>query len=291
MGIVSAVARQPDPDSPLVYVQTDAPINRGNSGGPLVNVNGELVGINTFIVSASGGSQGLGFAIPSALVQLAYPRLRQFGTLHRGVIGLLLQTITPTLAHGLGLARDAGVLVADVVPGSPAAEAGLEIQDIITSVDDQPVDEVPRLALQLFTSSPGDRLTIGVLRGLNAFPVELTVAERAREVDRITDLVDPERSEIARLGVIGVDINERSAPLASGLREPSGVMVVGHTKELAEVADSGLVSGDAIHGINGSPVRSVDDLRALLDRVARRGAVVLQIERNGQMTYLGFELD
>ena len=100
MGIVSAVARQPDPDNPLVFVQTDASINHGNSGGPLVNARGELVGINTFTLADSGGSQGLGFAIPGALVQMAYPKLRRYGHLHRGEIGILLQTITPTLASG-----------------------------------------------------------------------------------------------------------------------------------------------------------------------------------------------
>src|SRR6185312_2527092 len=125
---VSAVARQADPDSPLVYIQTDASINRGNSGGPLVNVKGELVGINTFIISDSGGSQGLGFAIPSALVQMAYPKLRKYGHLHRGEIGILMQTITPTLATGLGLSQDWGVMISDVFPGSTADKAGIHAQ-------------------------------------------------------------------------------------------------------------------------------------------------------------------
>src|SRR5436190_1567477 len=126
-GVVVAVARQPHPDNPLVYVQTDAPINHGNSGRPLVNVKGELVGINTFILSDSGASEGLGFAIPSALVQMAYPKLREFGHLHRGEIGILLQTITPTLASGLGLFQDWGAMISDVAPGSPAAAAGLHV--------------------------------------------------------------------------------------------------------------------------------------------------------------------
>src|SRR6059058_1590604 len=130
MGIVSAVARQSDPDSPLVYIQTDAPINHGSSGGPLVNVNGELVGINTFVMNGSG-NQGLGFAIPGVLVQMAYPKLRQYGHMHRGEIGILLQTITPTLAQGLGLGQDVGTMVSDVAPGSPAAAAGLRPQDIV----------------------------------------------------------------------------------------------------------------------------------------------------------------
>src|SRR6185503_17414632 len=110
MGVVSSVARQPDPDSPTIYIQTDAPINPGNSGGPLVNVDGELVGLNTFILTESGGSQGLGFAIPSAIVASAYPQLRKYGHLHRGFVGFTMQAITPAIATAFDLARSSGVL-------------------------------------------------------------------------------------------------------------------------------------------------------------------------------------
>src|SRR6266851_2034565 len=101
MGVVSAVARQTEPDSPMIYIQTDAPINPGNSGGPLVNVNGEVVGVNTFILSQSGGNEGLGFAIPSNVVNVAYRQLRKFGHLHRAEIGIGIQTITPSMAAAL----------------------------------------------------------------------------------------------------------------------------------------------------------------------------------------------
>ena len=119
-GLVSAVARQVDPDSPLIYIQTDAPINPGNSGGPLVNIRGEVVGVNTFIVSQSGGSDGLGFAVPSATARTAIRQLKQFGQLRRQEVGMSLQTITPTMASSLVLARDYGVIVSDVWPGGPA---------------------------------------------------------------------------------------------------------------------------------------------------------------------------
>ena len=124
MGVVSAVARQPDPDSPMVYIQTDTPINPGNSGGPLVDVDGELVGINTFILTQSGGNEGLGFALPSGVVAVAYPQLRKFGHFHRGEIGINVQTITPNLAAALGLGKEQGVIVSDVMPGSSAESAG-----------------------------------------------------------------------------------------------------------------------------------------------------------------------
>src|SRR5207244_3422842 len=110
-GLVSAVARQVDPDSALIYVQTDAPINPGNSGGPLVNIRGEVVGVNTFIISQSGGNEGLGFAIPSATARTVFKQLKEFGILRRQEAGLSLQAITPTMAAALGLAQDHGVIV------------------------------------------------------------------------------------------------------------------------------------------------------------------------------------
>jgi serine protease Do len=291
MGVVSAVARQPDPDNPLVYVQTDAPINHGNSGGPLVNVKGELVGINTFILSNSGTSQGLGFAIPSALVQMAYPKLREFGHLHRGEIGILLQTITPTLASGLGLSQDWGAMISDVAPGSPAAAAGLQVQDVVVSIDGAAVDGVPRLAFQLFTRSAGDVVRLKVRRPDGDFTTDVTVAERAHDFDRLTDRIDPEKSLVAKLGILGVDISDDNIRMVSSVRLPSGVIVVGHTPETADASDTGLMTADTIHSVNGTMVTSVDQLRAAVDRMPPRSAVVLQVQRHGQFIFLAFELD
>lgn len=289
MGVVSSVARQPNPDSPLVYVQTDASINSGNSGGPLVNVRGELVGINTFILSATGGNQGLGFAIPSALVQIAYPKLRQYGHLHRGEVGILLQTNTPLLAKGLGLSQSWGPLVADVVVGSPAEKAGLRVKDIIVSVDGQPVDSVPRVGFRLFTLIAGDRVSFGVLRGANRLTLGVTATERETDLDWAAGVIDPDKSVIGRLGVLAADIGVRTRTASS--RRPPSVMVVGHTREEADGADTGLIAGDIIRTINGAPVTSVEQLRAFLATLPPRSIVVLHVDRNGQMTFLGFELD
>ena len=139
MGMVSSVARQVNDDSPLVYVQTDASINPGNSGGPLVNAAGEVVGINTFIQSASGGSEGLGFALPSALIALAYPQLRDFGHLHRGLIGLTVQTVTPLIAQRPASARRRRADRGERRAGEPGRQAGLRAGDIMTAVDGEPV--------------------------------------------------------------------------------------------------------------------------------------------------------
>ena len=116
----------------MIYIQTDAPINPGNSGGPLLNADGRVVGINTFILSQSGGSEGIGFAIPSNMVSTVVHQIRKDGHVHRGQIGVFAQSITPSLAAGLELSRDWGVVLGDVDPDGPAAEAGLKVGDIVS---------------------------------------------------------------------------------------------------------------------------------------------------------------
>lgn len=291
MGIVSAVARQPDLDNPLVYIQTDAPLNHGNSGGPLVNLNGELIGINTSNFSESGNSQGVGLAIPGALVQLAYPKLRQYGQLRRGSIGAFFQTITPTLADGLSLPQDLGVMVADVTPGGPAEAAGLEIKDVIVAIDGKPVDAMPPLIFQLLTRSAGDRVNIEVLRGSERLVAGLTLMDRQVDADSLTEMIDPDKGVLERLGVIGLDVNDPDVQAASPLRSLSGVLVLGRLSQTGDAPDTGLHSGDAIRGINGMEVSSVGDLRAILDKLKPGNSVVLQIERNRQFSFLAFELN
>ena len=290
MGIVSAIARQPDPDNPMVYVQTDAPINHGSSGGPLVNIKGELVGINTFILSESGGSQGLGFAIPSALVQVAYPRLRRYGNLHRGEMGMLLQGVTPTLADGLQLAQDWGAMISDVMPGSPAEAAGLKVKDIVLQIDRAPVDDLPALGFELFRRSPGDIVSLRVLRGADTVDVKVTVAG-SQGAERLGNFIEQGKSLVPRLGILGVDIDAANAQVGQGLRVPSGVVVVGHTKEEEDLPDTGLMTGDTIHFVNDAPVTSLASLRTALDGMKPRSPVVLQIERNGRFRFLAFELE
>jgi len=140
VGVVSSVARQPDPTKAMVYIQTGAPIKRGNSEGPLVDVDGSVVRINTFIVSGSGGSEGLGFAIPARVVKFVYDSLKKYGRVHRSEIDAGVQTITPSLAAGLSQKQSWGVLVSDVTPGGPAEAAGLKIGDVVLAADERAMD-------------------------------------------------------------------------------------------------------------------------------------------------------
>jgi serine protease Do len=206
MGVVSALARQADPNKPLTYIQTDAPINPGNSGGPLVDMNGSVIGINTFILSEGGGSEGLGFAIPARVVEFVYQSLRKHGHVHRVEIGAATQEITPTLAEGLQLSQHWGVVVADVKPGGPAESAGLQIQDIILSADDRRVETLPSLSAALYLHRLDQVVKLEVLRGKEKKTLYVPAIEHRDQMDELMDAVNPEENLIPRLGVLAIDI-------------------------------------------------------------------------------------
>ncbi len=289
MGVVSATARQPDPDNPMVYVQTDAPINPGNSGGPLVTIDGELIGINTYILSSGGGNEGIGFAIPSATIAFAYPQLRRYGHVHRGVTGMTVQTITPTIASGLKLPSEWAMVVSDVAPGSPAETAGIQILDVVTSIDGQPAISLPSIATRLFMRGGGEQIKVGVLRGTQKLSFDLPVVELPHEMDRLADLVNPEKSLVAKLGIIGIEIDSKTAAIVGGLRIPSGVIVA--AKAADPNVETSLTAGDVIHSINGVSITSVDSLRSALEHLGPDSPVVLQVERDEKLLFVAVHLD
>ncbi|HET6974675.1 MAG TPA: trypsin-like peptidase domain-containing protein [Pyrinomonadaceae bacterium] len=289
MGVVSTPARQIDPDNPMVFVQSDAATNPGNSGGPLVNVDGELIGINTFILSESGGNEGLGFAIPSAIVAYAYPQLRKFGHLHRGETGIGVQAITSDLAAGLKLSTDSGVIISDVVPGSPADSAGIKVQDIIKSIDGYPVENLPATNTRLFMRSGGDQIKLGVLRGSNKLSFSVPVVELQNDLDSLAAVLQAKQSRVSQLGVVVVDVDSVVVDKVPNLRIASGVLVA------AQAIDSNtnvaLQPGDVIHTLNGALVKTADELRSALNTTSPSSPVVLQIERSGRLMFVAFKLD
>jgi serine protease Do len=288
-GVVSAVARQIDPDSPMIYIQTDAPINPGNSGGPLVNVNGEVVGVNTFILSQSGGNEGLGFAIPSGVLNVAYRQLRKFGHLHRPEVGLGLQTITPSLAAALNLPRNYGVIVSDVKPGGPAEAAGLRIGDVLLSADGRDADSLPIVSFRLLSLDQGEKVHLEVLRGKLRIAFDVPVVEHPHDMDQVSSLADPEKNLIPPLGILGVEIDASIARMVPDLRDPFGIIVA--ARAAGAGAEVPLAAGDVIRTLNGEPMTTLDRLRGALKALPPGSAVALQIQRDERLLYISFTLD
>jgi serine protease Do len=289
MGVLSALARQPDPSKPLTYLQTDAPINPGNSGGPLVDMNGAVVGINTFILSQGGGSEGLGFAIPARVVDFVYRSLRNHGHVHRVEIGAGAQEITPDMAEGLQLPQRWGVIVADVQPQGPAAAAGLQIQDLILDADDRRIETLPSLTAALYLHRLDQPVKLDILRGKERKTLYVPAIEHRDHMDELLDAINPDDSLIPRLGVLGIDLSD-SLRSRLNLRISSGVVVVGRAVDLI-MPDTGLQAGDVIHTLNTTSIDSMDHLRAAVEKLKTADPVVMQIERSDGLMYVSFEME
>src|SRR6202012_3924431 len=222
-GIVSAVGRQPELDRPMVYVQTDAPINPGNSGGPLIDRDGNLIGINTFIYTSGGGSEGLGFAIPEPIVRFAYEEIKAHGIVRPITIGAHAQTITSDLATALKLQQDWGVIISDVDPGSPAEAAGLRAGDVVTSIDGIPIDSLPKYTAFLYLHPAGFPIQMQVTRNGQTVTAGITPAEAPPTVENLSDFINPNTDLIASLGIFCIDLK---GPLGAAIQSRSGTGVI-----------------------------------------------------------------
>ena len=290
-GVVSATARQLRPEDPMIYIQTDAPINPGNSGGPLVDASGQLMGINTLIFSQSGGSEGLGFAAPSNIVRNVYEQIRKSGRVRRGEIGVRAQTITPNLARGLNLPREWGVILSDVYPGGPGADAGLELGDVVLTLDGKSMENGRQFQVNLYRRTVGERVTLRVQRGSEITDFEVKVVERPDDPNRFRDMVHPDRNLVEELGILGVDYEQALASKLPRLRKGSGVVVAARSIETLSFQESGLLPGDVIQAVNRLPVATLSELRASLARLRPRDPVVLQIDRQGRMLFVSLVVE
>ena len=291
LGIVSAVARQLEPDSPMIYVQTDASINSGSSGGPLVDLRGNVVGINTLILSRSGAYEGVGFAAPSNIVRTVYEHIRRHGRVRRGDIGVRAQTVTPVLAAGLKLPRDSGVVLADVLPGSPAARSGLRVGDVVVALDGKPMENGRQLQVGLYRRFVGDIVSLDVLRDGQPLTFPVAMIERDDPFAAISPTGDPREHLVPRLGILGVELTPRIASTVRQLRSDRGVVVASMVANAIEARQGGLAVGDVIRAINTAPVDGLATLRRALDALPAGTAVVLQLERQGELMYLAFTVE
>jgi Do/DeqQ family serine protease len=284
MGIVSAKGRATgSADSYEDFIQTDAPINQGNSGGALVSTGGELIGINSQILTPSGGNIGIGFAIPANMAKNVMTQLIDHGQVHRGKMGVNIQTVTSDLARSLGLSEVRGALVSGVEADSPAQKAGLRRGDVITAVNGSAVKDSNDLRNDVAQLQPGSTVKLTVMRDGKEQAVNVTLSERKAAA--------AEREEGASAGESGgfgmaVEPLTRDRAQELGLSNTSGVVIVDVQPD-GRAADAGLRPGDVILEVDRRPVTSPEALRAALKNGSR--PALLLVQRGGATSFLTLE--
>jgi Do/DeqQ family serine protease len=262
-GIISGLSRSGiNPDGYEDFIQTDASINPGNSGGALVNLRGELIGINTAILSRSGGNIGIGFAIPVNMAHSVMDQLVKYGSVKRGLLGVSMYTVTPDIAQSLGLANAQGALVSQVVDGSPAEKAGIHTGDVITSINSQPVKSNGELRNAIGLMRVGDKVEIGLLR--EGKPVHVTAVIADTSTPQAGNTAAPEGIHRAFEGATLVDAPDAGGALVKGVEPGSAA------------AQVGLRSNDVIIGANRGRVTTVQQLK---DRAKSASVLVLEVRR------------
>jgi serine protease Do len=244
--------------------------------------------MNTMIVSQSGGSEGVGFSIPSNMIRFIYEQLRQQGHVRRGAIGISAREITPTLANGLGLAQQTGIILEDVVPASSADHSGLRPGDVLLGVDGKLFEDPRALSVLLFQKKIGDTLAFKIQRGAQVLSVTVPVTERERDPESILDPTQSADNIIPKLGIVGIQITNSVAQLIPETRNPGGILVTALTAG-GNASLFGLQPGDVLHLLNRTPLDSLETLRKLLAGLKPGDPVVFTMERNGQLDYIAFD--
>jgi serine protease Do len=277
-GIVSAKYRRIGTESYANFIQTDASINPGNSGGPLLNTKGEVVGINSAIFSRTGGSIGIGFAVPVNLAKELLPQLKE-GEVVRGWLGVMIQQITPELQEKLDLEDQRGALVADVMPDGPADKAGIRRGDVIVTFDGKAVKEMSELPLVVGATPVGKKVKVGVIRGGREKTIEVTLG-------RLEEEAAVSRPEEARTD-LGMVVEEISPEISRrySLDRDEGLAVV-RVESSSPAGEAGIRPGDLILEIDQKAVRNLSDYREMISGYGEGDTILFLIQRGGNTLYL-----
>jgi len=288
VGIISGRARDIDAGPYDNFLQTDASINRGNSGGPLFGMDGRVVGVNTAIFSPTGGNIGIGFAVPAAMAEPVITELRETGTVRRGWLGVSIQPLTEEIAEALGLDEKRGALVVEVLEGTPAAEAGLESGDVILSFDGKEVASPEELSRTVAETEVGDTVEIGILRGGERRTVNAKIA-LLEEPEQMAEApgVPPEETDTGELGL-------KLAELSPELREEFGIpeetdgVLVLDVEEGSAAAEENIAPGDVITKVGQKEVSDPDDVIAAIEEARRsdKKSILVLRERAGNPAFV-----
>lgn len=272
------------------FIQTDAAINPGNSGGALINMSGELVGINTAIASRSGGNQGVGFAIPVNLAKNIMTQLIETGEVSRGYLGIFWGgNVDQTMAKALDLDKAGGVIIGKVEEGTPADEAGLREGDVIVSLDDRPIEDWSSFRLRIASKKPGNKITLGIIRDGREQQVEVTLGELPSA--QTASAGEPDQSIEEETGF---SVQNLTADIARQLDLDPGTegVIVTSVNRASDAYRQGLQQGDVITSIARQPVRSVSEFNEVMNQLIEKGnqVVLLHVIRGGNGLLIAFEL-
>jgi serine protease Do len=291
-GIVSALARSGISEGPYDYLQIDAAVNRGNSGGPTFNLDGEVVGVNTAIYSPSGGNVGIAFAVPSATVTKVVEQLRASGKVARGWLGVKIQNLDADMAKSFGLTDTAGALVQEITAKGPAEASGIKVEDVILSVNGDKIKDTKDLALKISEFPPNTVVDVRVMRRdreetikvkLGLFPApnaEVAAVER--------ESAPPGTRQLTSLGLTFATPARRAASPKDA--RDSGVRVSA-VEDGSDAATKGIVVGDMVTHVNGEAVGSVDEIDAAVKRASARGTVRLTVRSNTRTAVIALNLN
>jgi len=283
MGIISAKGRETDvgDGSYEDFLQTDAPINRGNSGGALINTRGEVIGINSQILTPSGGNIGIGFAIPANMARNVMAQLREHGTVRRAKLGVAVQNVSSDIAASLGLKDVRGSIVNSVEDGSAAAKAGIKRGDVITKFDGKAVTDTNNLRNTIAAMAPGSKASVTILRDGREQQLDVTLDEQ-HSAESMSASGNTENSGEK----FGMTVQPLTPDIARDLQLDPGTrgLVISEVDPLGKAADAGLRRGDVIEQVNGKPVTTVSQLRGALERATERPALLL-VNREGTTFY------
>ncbi len=284
MGIVSATGRNGlSIEAYEDFIQTDAAINPGNSGGALLNARGELIGVNTAILSGGGGNQGVGFAIPINMAKYVMDEILKHGKVVRGYIGVGIQEVSPELARVFHVSAEKGALVSSVDPSSPGAKAGLQRGDVVTELNGAPINGPNDLRLKVATMTPGTTVHLKIDRNGESRDASLTLGEAPAGKGEVNTGGGSAENSPMR----GVQVQDLTDDIRQQLRlnaDVKGVIVTGVSDD-SPATDAGLQRGDVIEQINRQPVNSVDDYQRLIGQAGKKTTVLL-VERGGNTTFL-----
>lgn len=288
LGIVSAIGRASMGIAEYEdFIQTDAAINPGNSGGPLVNARGELVGVNTAIFSQSGGNMGIGFAVPSNMARTILDQLVRTGRVVRGWLGVSIQDMSPELASQFGVAEPKGVLVSDVLDGSPAKRAGLERGDVIVEFDGKTVENPTQLRNAVAQTAITKKTTVKFIRDKGVRSVAVTIVEQPKTVAQAGSEESGESASPASL-LSDLEVRELNGDLASRLGLSTGErgVVIVRVRSGSVADEAGLKEGDIILEVNRKPVPNVAAYERVTSKVGKEQAVLLLIKRQGHTSFI-----